>query len=44
MWRKWWTLTAVSLATFMLILDITVVNTALPTIARDLRGSFTDLQ
>ena len=28
--RKWWTLIAVSVATFMLLLDITVVNTALP--------------
>lgn len=42
--RKWWTLTAVSVATFMLLLDITVVNTALPSIERDLSASFTDLQ
>ena len=28
--RKWWTLGAVCVATFMLLLDITVVNTALP--------------
>jgi EmrB/QacA subfamily drug resistance transporter len=42
--RKWWTLIAVSTATFMLLLDITVVNTALPTIRRELGGSFTDLQ
>src|SRR2546423_13645291 len=42
--RKWWTLLAVSVATFMLLLDITVVNTALPSIRRDLGGSFTDLQ
>jgi EmrB/QacA subfamily drug resistance transporter len=42
--RKWWTLTAVSVATFMLLLDITVVNTALPSIARDLHASFNDLQ
>lgn len=44
MTRKWWTLAAVSVATFMLLLDITVVNTALPSIQRDLRSSFTDLQ
>jgi EmrB/QacA subfamily drug resistance transporter len=42
--RKWWTLLAVSVATFMLLLDITVVNTALPAIQRDLSASFTDLQ
>ena len=37
MHRKWWTLIAVSVATFMLLLDITVVNTALPSIQKDLR-------
>lgn len=42
--RKWWTLMAVSVATFMLLLDITVVNTALPSIAKDLHASFNDLQ
>jgi EmrB/QacA subfamily drug resistance transporter len=42
--RKWWTLFAVSVATFMLLLDITVVNTALPSIQKDLSASFTDLQ
>src|SRR6266508_679660 len=42
--RKWWTLMAVSVATFMLLLDITVVNTALPSIEEDLSASFTDLQ
>src|SRR5215216_4064541 len=42
--RKWWTLMAVSVATFMLLLDITVVNTALPSIEKDLGASFTDLQ
>jgi EmrB/QacA subfamily drug resistance transporter len=42
--RKWWTLIAVSVATFMLLLDITVVNTALPSIEKDLSASFTDLQ
>ena len=44
MHRKWWTLIAVSVATFMLLLDITVVNTALPAIQEDLGASFTDLQ
>ncbi len=42
--RKWWTLIAVSVATFMLLLDITVVNTALPSIQKDLKAGFTDLQ
>jgi EmrB/QacA subfamily drug resistance transporter len=42
--RKWWTLLAVSVATFMLLLDITVVNVALPAIREDLGASFTDLQ
>jgi EmrB/QacA subfamily drug resistance transporter len=41
---RWWTLGAVCVATFMLLLDITIVNVALPDIARDLRSSFSDLQ
>jgi EmrB/QacA subfamily drug resistance transporter len=44
MQRKWWTLIAVSVATFMLLLDITVVNVALPSIREDLGASFEDLQ
>src|SRR3569833_1623426 len=44
MTRKWWTLGAASIATFMLLLDITVVNTALPSIREDLGGCFSDLQ
>jgi EmrB/QacA subfamily drug resistance transporter len=42
--RKWWTLLAVCLATFMLLLDITIVNVALPDISRDLGTTFSDLQ
>ena len=42
--RQRWTLITVCVATFMLLLDITVVNVALPSIRRDLHGSFTDLQ
>ena len=42
--RKWWTLIAVSVAMFMLLLDITVVNVALPAIQRSLHSSFRDLQ
>src|SRR5215475_11606497 len=42
--RKWWTLIAVSIATFMLLLDITIVNVALPAIQRALGASFPQLQ
>ena len=42
--RKWWTLIVVCIATFMLLLDITIVNVALPAIERDLRADFADLQ
>src|ERR1700739_3830610 len=34
MTRKWWTLLTVSVGTFMLLLDITVVNTGLPSIQK----------
>jgi EmrB/QacA subfamily drug resistance transporter len=42
--RKWWTLIAVCTGVFMLLLDITVVNVALPDIQRSLHSSFTGLQ
>jgi len=42
--RKWWTLVLSSIATFMLLLDITVVNVALPDIQRDLNASLSSLQ
>src|SRR5919197_5927573 len=42
--RKWGTLVAVCAATFMLLVDITIVNVALPSIQRSLDASFTDVQ
>jgi EmrB/QacA subfamily drug resistance transporter len=42
--RKWWTLVLISTATFMLLLDITVVNVALPDIQRELNASLSSLQ
>src|SRR5213076_2004519 len=42
--RKWWSLLAVCLATFMLLLDITVVDVALPDIQKELNTDLTGLQ
>jgi EmrB/QacA subfamily drug resistance transporter len=42
--RKWRALLIVCIAIFMLLLDITVVNVALPDIQKELHTSFTDLQ
>ncbi len=42
--RKWWTLLAVCVATFMLLIDVTIVNVALPDIQRDLDASLSSLQ
>ena len=42
--RKWWTLGAMSFALFMIMLDNTVVNVALPSIQRDLNASLSALE
>lgn len=42
--KKWWTLVVCSAATFMLLLDVTIVVVALPTIEKELHASFTDIQ
>jgi EmrB/QacA subfamily drug resistance transporter len=42
--NRWWTLACVAIGTFMLLLDITIVNVALPAIQKSLHASFTDLQ
>ena len=41
---KWWTLVAVCLGIFILLLDITIVNVALADIQRDLDATLSDLQ
>jgi EmrB/QacA subfamily drug resistance transporter len=42
--RKWLPLTAICCGTFMLLIDVTVVNVALPDMARSLHTSFAALQ
>jgi len=42
--RKWAPLAAVCLGTFMLLVDVTIVNVALPGMAVDLHTSFSSLQ
>ena len=42
--RKWWTLGAVAFALFMIMLDNTVVNVALPSIQRDLGIGLSELE
>jgi EmrB/QacA subfamily drug resistance transporter len=42
--RKWWTLGAMCFALFMIMLDNTVVNVALPSIQRDLGASLSQLE
>jgi EmrB/QacA subfamily drug resistance transporter len=42
--RKWLPLITVCLGTFMLLIDVTIVNVALPRMVEDLRASFGSLQ
>jgi EmrB/QacA subfamily drug resistance transporter len=42
--RKWWTLAAVAVGLFMIMLDNTVVNVALPSIQKDLRIGTSELE
>jgi EmrB/QacA subfamily drug resistance transporter len=42
--RKWWTLGAVAVGLFMIMLDNTVVNVAVPSIQRDLDVGLSELQ
>jgi EmrB/QacA subfamily drug resistance transporter len=42
--RKWWTLGALAFALFMIMLDNTVVNVALPSIQRDLGVGLSELE
>ncbi len=42
--RKWFALAATCFGLFMALLDVTIVNVALPTIQRDLHATFADLQ
>jgi EmrB/QacA subfamily drug resistance transporter len=42
--RKWWALAATCFGLFMALLDVTIVNVALPTMGSDLKATFADLQ
>src|SRR3954454_5583048 len=42
--RKWWTLAAVSFGLFMIMLDNTIVNVALPTLQRSLHLKISELE
>ncbi len=42
--HKWWTLVAMCFGLFIALIDVTIVNVALPTIQRDLHAGLSDLQ
>ena len=42
--KKWWTLVAVSIGLFMIMLDNTIVNVALPTIQNSLHLQYSELE
>src|SRR5947208_16013798 len=42
--RKWWTLASVSIGLFMIMLDNTIVNVALPTIQSSLHLQYSELE
>src|ERR1035438_114011 len=42
--RRWWALGALAISVLVVGLDLTVLNLALPTLARDLHASTGDLQ
>ena len=42
--RKWLPLVAICTGTFMLLVDVTIVNVALPDMAADLSTSYSQLQ
>ncbi len=42
--RRWWALVAFAFGLFMSLLDVTVVNVALPAIQRSLHESFINLE
>src|SRR5438128_11787100 len=42
--RKWWTLAALTFSLFMIMLDNTVVNVALPSIQSDLKIGISELE
>ena len=42
--RRWWTLVAACFGVFMVLIDVTIVNVALPTLQQQLHARFEELQ